>query len=190
MEESGLGQLLLTMRPRLLRFLGARGIPLDQAEDLFQDLFLKLSERPSGPIGQPTAYIFQVANNLLLDRRRSRLRREQRENSWSGADVGEDVETDTRPSAEHVLIARDDLRLVERVLNALPPRTSEIFRKYRLHDQAQKQIAADLAISVSAVEKHLQRAYRELVEARRALDADFAEARRLECKDDARAPSR
>lgn len=190
MEESGLGQLLLTMRPRLLRFLVARGVPSDQAEDLFQDLFLKLSDRPSGPIGQPAAYIFQVANNLLLDRRRSRLRREQRENSWTGVDLGEDVETDTGPNAERVLIARDDLRLVERLLDALPSRTSEIFRRYRLHDQPQKQIAADLAISVSAVEKHLQRAYRELVEIRRALDADSTTQRRLGSKDDARASSR
>jgi FixJ family two-component response regulator len=36
----------------------------------------------------------------------------------------------------------------------------------------QKQIAAELGISVSAVEKHLQKAYLTVVEARSQLDAD------------------
>lgn len=183
--EGGLGQLLLTMRPRLLRFISARGVPPDQAEDVFQDLFVKMSERPSGPIAQPAAYIFQVASNLLLDLRRSRIRRERRENSWSGADLGGALEADDSPGAEQSLIARDQLRLVEQRLDELPPRTNEVFRRYRLHGEPQKQIAADLAISVSAVEKHLQRAYRQLVDARRALDADLPAVQRLGCKDDA-----
>ena len=87
-------------------------------------------------------------------------------------------EIDDQPSAEERLIARERLAVVQRALARLPERTVVILRRFRLDEIGQRQIAAELGISVSAVEKHLQRAYRALLEARAELDADFGTGRR------------
>jgi RNA polymerase sigma-70 factor (ECF subfamily) len=51
-------------------------------------------------------------------------------------------------------------------------RTDHIFRRHRVEGASQKEIAKELGISLSAVEKHLQKAYRALIDLRRRLDAE------------------
>lgn len=175
---SGLAAVFIELRPALARFLTARGAQAAEAEDLLQDLYLKLGDTAAGPIAEPRAYLYRMANNLMIDLRRSSARRSTREQAWTSTQSGDGLEIDPRPSAEDSLLARDRLRLVETAINALPDRTSDIFRRYRLRGDAQKVIAADLGLSVSAVEKHLQRAYRVIVDARVRYDADLADPQR------------
>ena len=52
----------------------------------------------------------------------------------------------------------------------MPPRTVQILKMYRLDGLSQKTIAGSLDLSLSAVEKHLQRAYRKLLLLREELD--------------------
>ncbi|MGI4880449.1 MAG: RNA polymerase sigma factor [Janthinobacterium lividum] len=186
MTSAGLMQVFMTLRPALTRFFAARGARPDEAEDLAQDLFLRIEEQTIGPVAEPRAYLYRMADNLMLNRRRSASRRIRRETEWSGRPGGIDVEADDRPSAEAVLAARERLAHVDRVLDALPERTAVCFRRFRIEGEAQKAIAADLGISVSAVEKHLQRAYRAVLEIRLRLDADSGVARhlRVESEDD------
>ncbi len=89
---------------------------------------------------------------------------------------------DAAPSAERALIARDYLRRVEKRIDALPERTAYAFRAVRIEGRAQKDIAAELGISLSAVEKHLQRAYREIVIVHDELNADSEGAHRHSVK--------
>jgi RNA polymerase sigma-70 factor (ECF subfamily) len=79
---------------------------------------------------------------------------------------------DDRLSPERALIARERLQAVSSALSTLPERTRTIFRKYRLEGARQAQIAAELGISGSAVEKHLRKAYRLMVEVHAAQHAD------------------
>jgi RNA polymerase sigma-70 factor (ECF subfamily) len=60
------------------------------------------------------------------------------------------------------MIARERLADVERMLRDLGERTYEIFRLYRVEELPQRVIAERFDISLSAVEKHLQKAYRGL----------------------------
>jgi RNA polymerase sigma-70 factor (ECF subfamily) len=159
----------LVHRPALLRFLRARGAG-DDAEDLLQEMWLKASAGAAGPIRDPIPYLYRIANNLMLDRRRGAQRRVKRDHDWAGAEPG--VETaDDRPDAEQAMLARDELEAAEMALAALGDRTEAIFRRFRLKGESQREIAADLGISLSAVEKHLQKAYRALIDLRRRLDA-------------------
>ncbi len=135
-----------------------------------QDLFVKLESHPTGPVTDARAYLYRMADNLLLDRRRSAGRRASREEAWVEAHF--ESEVDDCPSAEQLTMARQDLAIVSRALATLPARTVDIFRRFRIDEIPQKQIAAELGISVSAVEKHLQKAYHVLVEARAQLNAD------------------
>jgi RNA polymerase sigma-70 factor (ECF subfamily) len=177
--KDGLKAALLEHRPALLRYLAARRVPPYEAEDLFQDLFMKLETHPPpGPVAETRAYLYRMAENLLLDRRRSEGRRRGREEVWTAGQAGAMPDADDRPSAEAVLIARDRLSAISAALAALPQRTLFIFRRYRIEAIAQSGIAAELGISLSAVEKHLQKAYRVVAAARAQLDADAAVPRR------------
>ena len=169
--ESGLAAVFLENRATLLRFFRARGAH-DWAEDLLQELWLKASASASKPIADPLAYLFRTASNLLLDRRRADLRRQRRESDWANSAHVALAEPSGLLSAERTVIARDQMRLVEAALAELGERTETIFRRFRIDGISQREIAAELGISLSAVEKHLRKAYAALVELRRQLDAE------------------
>ncbi len=163
----GLQQVLLDERGRLLRFLAARGAG-DDAEDVFQDLWQRVVAVPIDPIAEPVSYLFRAAENLVRDRRRSNLSRERRQHDWYEARIAaEEV-----PTGERALIARQRLREVENVLAALGSRVDRVFRRYRLDGVGQAVIASELGISLSSVEKDLQKAYRALAELKVRLDAE------------------
>ena len=103
----------------------------------------------------------------------------RREEDWVDAHSGEEREIDEQPSVETHLIAREQLALLQRVLDGLPERTRIIFRRFRIDGEPQRQIAADIGISISAVEKHLARAYEAIAVARFRLDADVGGPRHL-----------
>jgi RNA polymerase sigma-70 factor (ECF subfamily) len=170
-NPGGLAAVFLANRDVLLRFLRARGAG-DSAEDLLQDLWLKAVQRPAEPVSQPLPYLYRMANNLILDRRRSELRSRRRDHDWSDGAAGSAEAAAFVPSEEHALLAREELRAVEGALWDLGERTSTILRRFRLDGATQQQIAAEMGISLSAVEKHLQKAYRALIELRRSRDAD------------------
>jgi RNA polymerase sigma factor (sigma-70 family) len=165
----GLKAAFLENRTALFRHLCARRVPADEAEDILQDLFLKLEAIKPGPVANPRAYLHRMAENLLHDRRRSAGWRTSREEAWVVSQLGMDGEADGRPSAERELIAREELRLISAALAALPERTLQIFRLYRLDGLRQREVAAELGISISSVEKHLRMAYQAVVEAQESL---------------------
>ena len=165
-----LKSLFMASRPAVLRFLRVRGASAEEAEDLLQDLYVKLDGQPIGPVAEPRAYLYRMADNLLLDQRRASLRRGRREESWSGHEAR--VVAPAQVGTDDALIARDHLRQVTAALAALPDRTVEIFRRFRIEGERQKVIAADFDISVSAVEKHLQRAYEVVLAVKTRFDAE------------------
>ncbi|KTR84442.1 RNA polymerase sigma factor [uncultured Novosphingobium sp.] len=160
--QSGLQQLSLAMRPELRRFLRARGCSEADAEDLLQELFIKIATTTTGPIRTPKAYLFQILNNMAHTRRRTEMRRQARDAEWIGERrFGDDA--DAAPDPETALAGRDELERVEAQLADLPERTAFVFRQYRVEGHSQKAIALELGISLSAVEKHLQRAYKAVL---------------------------
>lgn len=167
-----LADVLEAERPRFLRFLVARTRNPDLAEDLLQDARAKLfASGDDKTVGNPVPYIFQMLANLVEDNRRSEAARAQRGRDWG--DRGEGLEPDR---ADHVTpeqkaFDRDMLAKTVEALEDLPERTRLIFLAYRVEGTSQKEIAADFDLSLSAVEKHLQRAYRLVIDIRKKLDA-------------------
>ena len=167
--SAGLKAVFLAERPMLLRFVTARLRDRDAAEDVLQDLWIRLEGTASGPVADPAAYLFRMANNLAFDRRRSETRRSSRDGAWL------DVQSDASDFAtqEETLIARERLEALQAALVRLPERTAAIFRAYRFDELPRKDIAAAEGISVSAVEKHLQRAYRAIQAATKERGVDL-----------------
>ncbi|CAN5171826.1 RNA polymerase sigma factor [soil metagenome] len=140
----------------ILRLLTARLGNREDAEDAAQELWLKLSDISTDTVTNPAAYLFRMAANLASDRRTSAMSVTTRDRAWlEGQPTAEEL-----PDAERVLLARERLNQIEAALRAMPERMSAAFRMFRIERLPQKAIAATLGISVSGVEKLLQRAYR------------------------------
>ncbi len=159
---------LLAHRAQLLRFLAAHGAG-DAAEDLLQELWIRVTRRPTGPVANPLAYLYRAANNLMVDRYRAERQARQRDHAWSEARGGLD-ERAPEPDAEDILIARQELGRMDAALAALGERAARCFRRFRLDGVPQKEIAAELGVSISTVEADLRRAYAALIAVRRQSD--------------------
>lgn len=168
MAEAGLQAVFLENRERLLRFLSAHGAG-DSAEDLLQDLWIRISAVRPGPIAQPISYLYRAANNLMLDRYRATQQAAKRDAEWSAAVTTTPGRSD-EPAGERPLIAREHLHIAEKTLQALGSRTATVFRRYRLDGVAQRDIARELGISLSTVEADLRKAYRAMIKLRSSLD--------------------
>lgn len=167
----GLSALFMANRAALLRFLRARGAG-DDAEDMIQDLWMKLAAKDIGPVADPLPYLYRMANNLMLDRYRSSIRRERREQDWAGtaggvmADPADDVPVD------ETMILGEQLEQARATLRALGPRVELVFRRFRVEGVGQKQIAQELGVSLTTVEKDLQKAYRAMIALRQKIDTE------------------
>ncbi|MFP5434312.1 RNA polymerase sigma factor [Sphingobium sp. ba1] len=168
---TGLSAIFMAKRAALLRFLRARGAG-ENAEDLLQDMWMKLEAKDLGPVSDPVPYLYRMANNLMLDRYRSAIRRERREQDWAEgaggvmADPTDDVPVDERM----ILVQRlDEARAV---LRDLGPRVELIFRRFRIEGVGQKVIAEELGVSLTTVEKDLQKAYRAMLTLKQKLDTE------------------
>lgn len=160
----GIEGVLLANRDRIVRFLLARGAG-DAAEDLFQDLWMRLTDRPMGPVADPLPYVMRAANNLMLDRYRSARQSALRDQAW-----GETAATHA-PSAEIALISREQLALVEAAIAGSGERAAHIFRRFRVDGANQRDIASEMGVSLSTVEADLRKVYATLATLRRQFDA-------------------
>ena len=168
-SSGGLEAAFLANRDRLLRFLVARGAG-EAAEDLLQEIWLKISARNIGPVASPLSYLFRTANTLMIDRFRSARQAQRREREWSDANDGTVPGVSDSPSAERYLIGRERTRLVLETLNALGPRPAAIFRRHRVDGIAQRILAEEFGVSLSTVESDLRRVYAALAALKERID--------------------
>ena len=164
-QRGGLREHYDALAPKLRRFLAARIGNAADAEDLMQNLWIKLAEIPSGPIANPSAYLHKMALNLANDLVRSRVRQRGREAAWSDLMVAETdtVAIDPSPSSETALADKMQLALLLRAIRSLPERAQQVFRRHRIDGASHGEVAAELGISKSAVEKNMATAMKHLM---------------------------
>lgn len=140
----------------LRAFLAQQTRSMDDAEDLVQEIFLRLW-RMGAPVEIRSfkAFAFKMACNLVKDRSRRAYTRMMRQAVPAGemqlSDMGEG-----EPS--HVVESMQMLGKVSETLAKLRPSTREAFLLYRMEAYSHAQIAAQMRISVSMVEKHVGQA--------------------------------
>ena len=171
MIADGLDGAFLAHRAALERFVRARCGDASDAEDILQDLWIKIGGIAAVP-DDPLSYLYRVADNLVIDRRRSAQRRERRDDAWSALATDDAGEASPAPSAERAAIAKSELARVAALFDELGEPTTGIFRSYRIDGTPQRDIAAHFGLSLSAVEKHLQKAYKAVLQLRDKLDAE------------------
>lgn len=156
-----LDTLARTFRTSLERYFMRRVYNRSDVDDLVQQVFERLARRGElADQSQLGGYVFQTANSVLTDHvRRRQVRRQDAheefdERNHGGVDL----------SSEHVLLERERLTRAMAILMTLPERARTIFVLRRLEGLKYRDIAARLGISVSAVEKHMERAVARLAE--------------------------
>jgi RNA polymerase sigma factor (sigma-70 family) len=157
-------------RADLMRLFLARLGDQAEADDLLQELWLKVGQKPAGPVQHGRAYLFRMAHNLVIDRLRERHRRMQRERRWS--DEATDFPAagcepaDRRKTAEEAMLDREEIATLVSAIANLPEGARRAFELHKLQGMSHGEVAAALGISKSGVEKHMAVAMRYL---RRAL---------------------
>ncbi len=148
-------------RRPLLRFFQRRSVGVEDAEDLTQEVFMRLSQRFSRlHWGNPDGLVFTVAANALVDHERHQRSRQR----------GRHVEVDPalpadEPTAEATLAGRERLAKLVAALDDLHPNARAVFVLCRFENLTQAEAAARLNLSLSAVEKHMMNALTRLREA-------------------------
>ncbi len=122
-------------------------------EDVVQDAYLKAlsAERKQQDISSPKAFLFRIARNEALNeiRRRSRATIEYIDDlSQSETDMDENV-------VENEAIAKQRLGLFCQSALEMTPRCRRIFLMCKVYGASHKEIASQLGISVSGVEKQV-----------------------------------
>ena len=143
-----------------LRRLGSRS----EAEDLTQQVFVRVLSVGPAAMENPQAYIFTMAANLLRDRGRATTRRGVDAVVPPDAELIDDLMSTLVEdrSPERVLMGKEALADVLKALDELGERTRDIFILFRLESMKQAQIATLFGISQSTVEKHVMRAMAHL----------------------------
>jgi RNA polymerase sigma factor (sigma-70 family) len=153
-----LEQAYLAHRERLLRFLRARGAG-EAAEDLLQELWLRLSAAPDPVAATGLGYMMRAADRLMIDRYRSERQARSRDKAWAEAQPGMADGIAPAPGPERAFAAQQEVARLERALAELGARPAAILRRHRIDGLTQREIAAQFGVSLSTVESDLRRAY-------------------------------
>jgi len=145
-------QLNRRWRPALMAFFLRRVRNPAEAEDLTQEVFVRMLN--SAETAPPDVYVFQIAQNLLVDRaRRTKVRDRYRDRALAEADRDFDF-LDPHRLAE----SREQWATFVEALGDLPERMRTMFILYRIENMSQDAIGASYGISASAVKQQVAKA--------------------------------
>lgn len=126
----------------------------DEARDLVHESYAQLLQLKSWDhILNPAAYVTRMIRNIALQR----MRRARVVPMRQFAALEEAEHADPAPDSFAVVAARDELRRMMAAIEALPPACRRVVMLRKLEAMPPRDIAHQLGISLSTVEKHLSR---------------------------------
>ena len=142
-----------------LRRKTAAGFDID---DVIQETYAILAAKADvDSIRNPKAYMFQVAYSVILQE----LRRAHVAPISAMPEIGELEVVSDAPSPEAIVLARDELAIVQRAIEAMPRQTKRAFTLRRVEGVSQAEIARVMHLSEHSVEKHIARGIKLLTTA-------------------------
>jgi len=150
-REAFLKQMSESYRQPLTAYFQRRVHSRNEAEDLTQEVFLRLVRRlDQDRIENPEAFVFRTAVNLLRDRsRRGKTFQSHLVEMTHQHPAVEEL------SPERVFDSRQSLTQVLEVLDGLDERTRDVFILHRLEGMKHAEIASLYGVSISSIEKYI-----------------------------------
>jgi RNA polymerase sigma-70 factor (ECF subfamily) len=123
------------------------------AEDLLHSAYVRLEQyNATHTVANPAGFLVRTAVNIGIDDYRHDRR------IYGAARVPVPDREDTAARADEVVAAKELLSRVVSAINRLPDRTREIFLMHRIDKLEYSEIARQLSISESAIEKQMAKA--------------------------------
>jgi len=166
-DANALGELMslheTTLRAHLQRY-----VPPADADDLLQELWLRVWQRAGqwDGRGRPLAWLLAIGTNLALNHLRARrgdvslAEIEERESSQTPASQADAL----LPGPEEQALWRDELSRVQSAIAALSPEKREALRLVRIQGQSLRQAADRLGVPIGTLKSRLHHAHRLLME--------------------------
>ncbi|MDO3386237.1 RNA polymerase sigma factor [Gilvimarinus sp. SDUM040013] len=132
-----------------------RVVPPDDVEDIVQETYVKACQvKNESDIRNPQAFLLKMARNLALDHiKRAEFRLAS---SMSGAAGETDYEPRSSGDLTHDTAAGDqEFALFCESIRQLPQQSRRAFVLKKVYGYSQKEIAIQLGVSESTVEKHI-----------------------------------
>lgn len=164
-DEQALEVIFRMYYPGLVGFARRYVKTTEIAEELVQDLFLKLwSRRGSlGEIDSVKTYLFRAARNTALNH----LRRRKLEHEWLEKE-GTTITEERSLEGDEAVTESEVTAAVRAAVDRLPPRCREVFMLSRDGGLTYAEIAKSLGISIKTVETQMGRALKALRESLKA----------------------
>jgi RNA polymerase sigma factor (sigma-70 family) len=158
----GLQELRCTLVRRLIRW----GTGPQDAEDVVHEAFVRLyAAQRKLYVHNPAAFLTDVVGKVRIER----WRRAQRARQLFVEEPVEEIDAiDPSPRPEECIQAEQRFDRLSKRLRALGPRARDVLFLHRLEGLTCPEIAAQLGISVSAIEKHIARSIAAIADERYA----------------------
>lgn len=129
--------------------------------DMVQDVYVRVfqSAQISPPDSTP-AFVFATARNLLIDRlRHEKVVPLEAVEDLEALEVASEI-----PAPDEQVIARDELRQIQKVVEQMQPRWREAFLLHHVENLSRREIGLRMGISEITVTRHLNSALRFLAD--------------------------
>lgn len=167
-----LPSIIATYQTPLLRYVRRLTGPGEDAEDIVQEAFLRLhrATEKDGPdsIQSLASWLYRVAHNLSMDRRRKRLRR-TRARDRVIAKAQADARRTAEPEAMDVMVNAEAAHRALEALGRLPEDQQQVLRLKVIDGLTLREVGEVLGMSIGNVHYRLNRGLADLA---RVLKAD------------------
>lgn len=138
---------------KIYAFCVKNGQPREDAEEVVQEVFLKLwmKKKDIDPTRNLQSYVFAIAKNVIIDKFKKLVRQK-------AADEYQLHLLTPVNSTEDEVLYNDLQEKIREVFDSLPEMRKLVFQMSRLRGFSNREIAAELGISIRTVEHHISHA--------------------------------
>lgn len=153
---------ILPHEPLLRAWLSKRKVLQLEVDDIIQETYAVLAGLDDvGQVQHPKAYMFQVARSIILQH----VRRQRIVSIEAMAEIDRLSILSEQRSPEEEAVRAQELRRIAELIAALPEKCREAFILRKVHDLPQREVARQMGVGESTIEKHIGKALRILMKA-------------------------
>ena len=169
-DEQAFTQLFYAYKDKLFSFVYNLTVSQSKAEDILQDVFLKIWQRKEqmAAVENLNAYLFRMCKNTAIDH----LRRLSEQTLSLSALLMADTPTPASGSPEELLFRKEMRQRLKTAVDQLPQQQKTVFLLIKEKGMKHEEVAHTLNLSLSTIQNHLFRAIQNI---RQAMGAEYGQ---------------